>query len=215
MIKYPKIDSIFKRTARGDFTNQYAQSEFGYLRDCVWEWTEKIDGTNIRIGWDGKERLIGGRTASAQIPTFLFSMLDKTFTPDKLAECFGEAETDAVIFGEGYGAKIQKRGDNYIPDGVSMILFDVKVGPWWLTKDAVNEIASVFELGRVPVVGMGNLDQAVEFAKAGFPSHMGPKDFRGEGIVLRTPPGLLGRNGNPIMTKLKYKDWRHERNETK
>lgn len=28
-------------------------SEFDYLKDNTWIFTEKVDGTNIRIMWDG------------------------------------------------------------------------------------------------------------------------------------------------------------------
>ena len=31
------------------------------LKDCIWEFTEKIDGTNLRLNWDGHDMAYGGR----------------------------------------------------------------------------------------------------------------------------------------------------------
>ena len=58
MPTYPKIQSIYKRDPDNQyktFTTEYATPEIGYLADCEWEFTEKVDGTNIRIGWDGAQ----------------------------------------------------------------------------------------------------------------------------------------------------------------
>lgn len=58
-MKYHKINSIFKRDMtkpnRPFVVGEWAQPEFAYLSDNEWEWTEKIDGTNIRIMLDGDE----------------------------------------------------------------------------------------------------------------------------------------------------------------
>ena len=77
MREYPKINTIWKRDDRGRvIEGEYATPELEYLADLAWEWTEKVNGTNIRIGWDGAkpplgDYEIGGRTADAQIPAKL------------------------------------------------------------------------------------------------------------------------------------------------
>src|SRR5271165_5917716 len=111
MNEYHKIMSIYKRDQK---TNQFiigdwALPEIGYLASLDWEWDEKIDGTNIRIHWDGTNRKFGGRTDNAQIPAYLFERLEVLFTIENLKNCFGESP--ATLYGEGFGAKIQGGGD--------------------------------------------------------------------------------------------------------
>lgn len=113
----------------------------------------------------------------------------------------------ASIYGEGYGVKIQK-GGNYIKDGVGFILFDVKVGRWWLNREACEDIAKAFEIPIVPLIGYMTIPEAIEFVKAGFKSTIAEnKDYYAEGLVLKTPCGLLFRNGERIITKIKTCDF--------
>ena len=72
----------------------------------------------------------GGRTDNAQIPGHLLERLNQLFNKENLAQAFyiePDIEQTIILYGEGYGTKIQK-GGNYIKDGVDFILFDVKVG---------------------------------------------------------------------------------------
>ena len=76
----------------------------GYLRSG----NQKIDGTNIRVMWqDGKLKL-GGRTDNANIPADLVQLLYEAIDVRKLRDTFGD--TPVIIYGEGYGAGIQKGG---------------------------------------------------------------------------------------------------------
>ena len=77
----------------------------------------------------------GGKTDNAQIPAPLVARLNERFLPlaDMLSEMF---ENGACLYGEGYGAKIQKGGGNYRPDQ-DFVLFDVRVGEWWLERTSV------------------------------------------------------------------------------
>lgn len=52
MNTYPKIDTIFMRDTEGAkklIENNFRDPTIEYLKDNVWEFTEKIDGTNIRL----------------------------------------------------------------------------------------------------------------------------------------------------------------------
>lgn len=130
MSEYHKIQSIFKRDMtskrktliEGDWT----LPEFEYLAGNVWVFTEKVDGTNIRVIFKDGGVTFGGRTEDAQIPAQLVTRLNERFLPmaAKLAEVFPDGS--AVLYGEGYGAKIQKGGGNYRPDQ-DFVLFDVLV----------------------------------------------------------------------------------------
>lgn len=207
MKEYHKIQSIYKRD---EITHKFIEGEFSlpefeYLRNNEWCFTEKIDGTNIRIGWNGLTKKIGGRTENAQIPTFLYEKLEHLFPDEKLAKCFPEVEDIVILYGEGYGAKIQKGGGNYIPDGVDFILFDVLIGEWWLRRDDVDGIAQSLGIKSVPTLGYGTLDNAVQGIKVGVNSTFG--DFLAEGMVLRPTTELKSRAGHRIITKLKHKDF--------
>lgn len=81
MIEYPKIQSVFKRDPETKYATflegQYSLPEFAHLKDTLWRFEEKIDGTNIRImSHSGEEGIkYGGRTAKAEMPTFLIEKL--------------------------------------------------------------------------------------------------------------------------------------------
>lgn len=123
MKEYHKINSIFKRDLKGKFiTGDWADPAFGYLKDNSWVFTEKVDGTNVRIGWDNETKrvTIGGRTDAAQMPLFLVHRLQELFTPEK----FVEFTCPVILYGEGYGAKIQKGCGNYMADRTDFVLFE-------------------------------------------------------------------------------------------
>ena len=67
MIEYNKIETLWKRDMEG--TKKLLEGEFRnpaveFLKDNIWQFTEKIDGTNIRVHWDGHRVEFGGRTES-------------------------------------------------------------------------------------------------------------------------------------------------------
>ncbi len=207
---YHKINSLFKRDEKGKFIlGQWATPEIGYLNDNVWSWDEKIDGTNIRISWDGESVEIGGRTDNAQIPVFLYNKLLELFNADKMNNFFPDinANEPVCLYGEGFGAKIQKGGGNYISDGVNFCLFDILIGNFWLKKVDVDTIGLKMELEVAPEVGSGTIHEAIELISSGdFKSQWG--DFLAEGLVLRPNVHLKARNGDRIITKVKFKDFK-------
>lgn len=218
MKEYHKIQTVFLRSPESNFKNlmegQWALPEFEALKDIEWVWTEKIDGTNIRIMWDGFNVRFGGKTDDAQIPTFLLKVLQDTFTPEKMSRQFGggfaaQAEKiEVCLYGEGYGAKIQK-GGNYLPDRTDFILFDCRVQNWWLTRESVEDIAAKLEIGIVPIIGTGTLLQAVEYCKNGYKSTIAHNiNYDAEGLVMKPKVELFNRKGERVVSKIKFKDFR-------
>jgi len=209
MSEYHKIQTVYLRDPETKFKTllegQYAQPEFEYLANNEWGWTEKVDGTNIRIFWnaENQDREFRGRTDNAMIPAFLFKRLEELFPIECLQAKFPDGET--TLYGEGFGAKIQKGGGRYKADGVDFALFDVKVGTWWLRREDVENVADDLSLPIVPYIGEGPLHEMVEFAREGFDSEWG--NFTAEGIVARPNCELVGRNGERIITKIKHKDF--------
>ena len=87
----------------------------------------------------------------------MYDRLSEIFTPANLKK-FDEPIT---FYGEGYGAKIQKGGGNYNPDGVDFVLFDVRCGDFWLKRENVRDVANKLGIEDVPVVGTGTLEEMV------------------------------------------------------
>jgi hypothetical protein len=217
MNQYHKINTVFKRTPDGKkiLMWDYSQPEFEYLATNDWVFTEKVDGTNIRVMYDGISLTFGGKTNNAQIPAKLFEYLNSTFTKNLMNEVFPpvweegtECWPQVCLYGEGYGLKIQKGGGNYIPNGVSFVLFDIKIGDWWLQRENVEDVALKLGIETVPIIGEGTLYDLVNLCRAGFTSQWGP--FTAEGIVARPKVELKTRSGSRIITKLKYKDFNDE-----
>ena len=211
MKEYHKIQTVFKRDPITKYKTllfgEYSIPEFEYLQNNIWQFTEKVDGTNIRIGIKDKQLVIKGRTDNAQIPTFLLATLMNMFDPNKLMDIF-EENTDVCLYGEGYGAKIQKGGGNYKSNGTDFVLFDVRINEWWLKNEDVNSIANQLGIGVVPTIGCGTLADMVEMARQGITSKWG--NFPAEGIVARPSIELATRSGHRIITKIKTKDFRGE-----
>jgi len=205
MSEYHKIQSLYLRdpaTKHKTFLEgQYSLPEFAYLKNNHWVATEKVDGTNVRIYWDAQTKTVtfNGRTKDAQMPTALFQKLTEMFPASRFP-----FEHSLTLYGEGYGAKIQKGGGDYIPDGCGFILFDVFCG-CWLERPNVEDIASKLDIPIAPILYQGNLALMVEVCKAGFPSKL--RKSAPEGLVIRPQVELLRRNGERIITKLKLKDF--------
>jgi hypothetical protein len=210
MKEYHKIQTLFKRNLElpkkpmieGDWTTP----ELKYLAGNEWELTEKVDGTNIRIHWDGSKVRYGGRTDNAQIPTKLFIYLQETFVDEKF---WHTQMPKLTLYGEGYGAGIQN-GGLYNPKEQKFVLFDVVVHSedqdWWLTRDNVNDIADKLDIESVPVIGYSTLYTAITVVKNGLESQWG--EFEAEGIVARPLVHLTDRKGQRIITKIKGRDFK-------
>jgi hypothetical protein len=207
MDKYHKIVTVLKRDPETNMKKvilgQFATPEFEYLADNKWRFTEKVDGTNIRVGWTGDKVIFNGKGDNAQIPSLLLNHLNELFLPqvETFKEKFGDSP--ACLYGEGYGAKIQKGGGNYRSDQ-GFVLFDVRVNNWWLREPDVSDVAATFGLDVVPFVGEGSLHQMIDMVSGGQKSAWG--DFTAEGLVARPSQQLFTRKGDRIITKLKHKD---------
>lgn len=209
--EYPKIQSIFKRDKKTHYfiDGDFSLPEFEYLKDNVWIWTEKIDGMNMQIDWDGEMFMFGGKTDNAQIPSLLYNKLQEMFTIEKFKKLY--FDTPMCLYGEGYGAKI-RGGGKYISDGVGFILIDVLIDGWWLKRKNIEDIANKLEIDVVPIVGRGTLMDAISVIKSRrLKSRWG--DFLVEGLVLKPEVELKTRAGDRVITKIKHKDYKKEENE--
>jgi len=227
-MEYPKINSLWKREGwyfdeqcKKDPTKQagrqsfiigdYASEEFGNIK--YWDVEEKIDGTNIRVFYKDGQVRFGGRTKDAHIPCHLLDYLQGTLTPGLLGSRFADKDgsgTGVILFGEGFGPKIQAGG--YYSDKPGFCLFDVKIGHWWLEKDTVRGLATLLGVHTPPTVMLHSTEeeilQYVREKKCSLFAMNDPKhEHVMEGVICRPIKQMLFRNGDPIMFKLKCKEF--------
>jgi hypothetical protein len=208
MKEYNKIRTLWARSSERPHNmvvGQFDNPIFAALQDVQWVFTEKLDGTNIRIMWDGHKVTFGGRTDRAQIPATLLEVLLEMFGGEANEQVFENVfgETPACLYGEGIGPGIQKGGGLY--GKINFVLFDVMVGDVILERPNVVDVAAKFDIEIAEVVGTGNLLDLSNFVADGFNSYYG--DFVCEGVVARPTVELKDRMGRRIITKLKHKDF--------
>jgi len=66
MKEYHKIQTVWKRDQANNYRTLlegfWATQEIAYLKDLTWVFTEKVDGTNVRVMWDGSRYVsVGAR----------------------------------------------------------------------------------------------------------------------------------------------------------
>lgn len=213
MIKYEKLQTIYSRDIEGSkklIEGTYRDLTVKFLKDNDWEWTEKIDGTNIGIVWDGYKVSYQGRTERSEIPKPLLDKLKSIFDGSEVEQLFEEQfdQHNIVLFGEGYGNKIQGVGNKYIPNDVGFIMFDLWIDGNYQSRKNVEHTAKMFNIPVVPIVGHGTLDEAVSFVKTHPQSVIG--DLPMEGIVCRPKLELRDRCGERVIVKIKWKDFKNE-----
>lgn len=208
MKEYNKIETIYERDTNGTkklIEGKFRNKTVEYLASNEWEFTEKIDGTNIRIYWDGHNVTFGGRTERASIPTHLLNKLFEIFLNEETEQLFEQkfGGKEVILFGEGYGIKIQNGGD-YRSD-VGFILFDILIGDNYQSREVVEGIAKAFNLEVVPIVLRGTIQEAVDFVKTMPNSTIGKAKM--EGVVGRPKVEMQDRCGNRLIVKIKCRDF--------
>lgn len=209
MQEYHKIETLYERDEKtkklieGNFRNPTVE----LLKNVNWVFTEKVDGTNIRVHWDGHKVEFGGRTDKAQIPTQLLERLEKLFGGYENEQIFEQkfGDKDVILFGEGYGVKIQNGG--LYRNDVDFILFDVMICDNYQPRENVEEIAQYFGIDIVPIVLEGTLKDGVDYVKNNTKSIVALNGAEMEGLVGRPKFEVKDRCGNRIIVKIKRRDF--------
>ena len=217
-MEYPKTENLWVRDPETHVmapTNGYRHH--GFHQVDRWLVLEKVDGMNMRVIFepDAEEAVrVLGRTDRAQIPGDLMASIRTWATYTNLGCAFMDIDTEklpksVVLYGEGYGAGIQK-GGHYREDK-GFVLFDVLVDGHWLKWDDVCDVARNLGIETVPVLGRDMSTKDIE----GFIEYqiMRP-DWRAEGfmtdqpegVIARTDPYLFDARGRRIMFKHKVRD---------
>ena len=206
---YHKIETLYERDEKtkklimGKFRNPTIE----YLKDNLWQFTEKVDGTNIIVYWDGHKVEFHGRTEKSEIPKELLTRLNELFGGEINEEMFEQkfGEKEVALYGEGYGGKIQ--GGQY-KDEHDFILFDVMIGDNWQPRETLEDVANYFNIKAVPVVLVGTLQQGIDYVLNNRDSTIAEKNTKLEGIVGRTLIETKDRCGNRNIVKIKYNDFK-------
>lgn len=207
MKTYRKIPNIFEFDSLTRKPIRIAEP-FLTLKDIQWVGTEKVDGTNIRVYWDGYRISIAGRTDKAEIPPHLYKYLSDLFLTPEMESLFEEifGDKEAYIFGEGYGAKIQKSGELY-SETPKFIVFDVTVDGNELSLVNISNVALKLGLSMVDVVFHGTLEEAITYVKQHPNSYLNGGAHEMEGLVLSPLAAkLYDKNGDIIKCKCKWRE---------
>lgn len=212
MKKYEKIENIVNYDAKGKLPVGFTE-KYNLLKNLQYYGTEKVDGTNIGIVWDGYNITFQGRTEKSELPKNLEEKLKEIFLTPEMENVFEQifGEKQAIIFGEGYGYKIQNGGERYVVGEVAdFIVFDIMINDVYLMRESVEDICSKLNLKVVPIVFRGTLVDAVDYVLNNRESKvalMNNAKNNIEGIVCQ-PCGirLYDKDNHRIIFKVKYRD---------
>lgn len=211
MQQYHKIETLYTRDIQG--TKKLIEGTFRnplveYIQDCEWIFTEKIDGTNIRIFWDGHKVTFNGRTDNADLHGHLVDRLNELFVNNATEELFEQkfGEKEVMFIGEGYGAGIQKGGGEYI-ENKDFILFDVMVDDIFLERADIEKIAKAFNLQVVPLIPLKTIKEAVQYVKTKPLSMVGKCIREIEGVIGVPKVRITDFRGNRVIVKIKVEDF--------
>ena len=212
--KYEKFSSPFKKDDKYLNTEELAQ----YLPIGNWIKTEKIDGTNIRIiltkpdEEGNRETLIGSRKLVLNPEdkgSKIYMSCLKEVNLHKIAEYFKDVNSTVIIYGEGYGAGVQKGG--IYSKEKDYRVFDIRIGKAYQDFEYVKKVCVDNQLNLVPVYSDVDeitykecLETLRNFDKTLITDGDGGKP---EGLVYKFEPVLLNKYGERLLFKVKFKDF--------
>lgn len=216
-MKYHKINSLYKRDEKGKIIEgSFVNEIFKELYDSNYkfEYTEKVDGTNIRviITQDRENSFcieFRGKTDNAVIPNHLLLKLESLFYGVNWNKVFDwEKCSEVILYGEGFGYEIQKGGGNYNSKDTDFILFDVMIDGIFMRSEFVTDTAKSLNIKRVPILGYDSLKHIEKYVKTKPVSQISENpNFPMEGVVCRPIGDLKDRLDNRIIIKIKHKDY--------
>jgi hypothetical protein len=207
--EYHKIETLckFDQTTKKFIPNTFYNSSVEILKNHSWEFTEKIDGTNFRIYWNGHTLSYAGRTDNA-----VFSNEQKAFIEEKLVN---EAMTtsfetlfkdkEVIIYGELYGNKIQKDGHLYTTDnGYGFKVFDFYKDNTFMPYKHMIHLCKEIGYDLVPLVLVGTIDEGIYYVENNVKSTFSNAIL--EGLVGKPIGNFLDYRGDRIIVKIKRRD---------
>jgi hypothetical protein len=212
--QYPKIHTLWKRNPKGNrvIVGNYARDEFADLANVMFNWSEKLDGTNTRFYWNGESVVIGGRTDNAVWNPRVLESLRGLLIPEAFEYLYGKKHV--VLYGETFGAGIQKGGG--YGQNVMFRPFDLRMGTEdgitanspFTGRHKVTEISHALGVEPVEILSRMTIDQMWSAMVLGKIEGTYP-GVELEGVVGRPETPFYVANGeslSPVLVKLKYRD---------
>lgn len=204
MKTYQKIESLYKFDSEMKrFRKEYFNPIVEYLENNKWYGTEKVDGTNVRVHWDGYSFDFKARTDEGDLPKEIRIVLSETFNKEMeitFEQKFGQKEV--LLFMEGFGGKVQ-RGTYTLSE--RLIGFDIMIKDVYLDKEKSKEIFEELGLEFVPVIEFNNLNEAIKYVKENKNSIVDP-NVKPEGLVCYPQQRIYNHKGERIIVKIKKRD---------
>lgn len=201
-----KIETLFERDEKTHkvYPDRLKNPVYGIFKS--WVFTEKVDGTSMRVIWDAGRLTFRGRSDNAQVPPDLLAWMTENIRVEAFQKAF--EGRDVTIYGEGYGAGIQKGG--FLSPVKKFIAFDVFIPQgergWYLNDASARDVCGALGIDFVPFVGNLSLEEGVEMVRRGFLSALGEHP-PAEGLVGRPCETLYDKKGARIIIKLKTRDF--------
>ena len=203
---YEKIKNVLSFGSIKDKTITFTE-EYEFLKGLKYYATEKLDGTNIRLYYDGYKTTIHGRTEKSLLPKGFLEKFSKLYDLEiinsKLEELFGDKEV--VIYGEGIGEKIQADGEKYVKDGIDFVVFDILINGTFLERKSIEEISSELGFKVVNVIIQGTLEDMIAFVST-HPMSVFNEKHEMEGLVCKPLIALYFKDRTRVCFKIKYND---------
>ena len=215
-VEYQKIETVFvyDKTARM-FRSSYFNPIVRYLARAEWIGSEKVNGANSSVYWDGHTIQFFGRTGTDFIEGQK-EALERTFGGMEVAfeQAFGSKQVR--LFMECYGGKIcrEEGGAGRYRNNPALIGFDVQINGIYLDRSAIRQIFSSFGISAVGMKPYTSLEEAIRevqwMADAKKESPLNEEGFHTEqeGLVLLPKIRLFDHQYNRIAVKVKCEDMR-------
>ena len=191
---------LYVPTQKDNLLEYYQNPLFWYLSTLKWTYKRKLDGSNLRVKWDGNRVIWHGKTNKFGGFKGLAEYMAETFPEEIFEEKFGREKT-VLLFGEYMGPRIQ--GNELGLEEREFILFDVKIGNSWLAPENVEAVAKYFWLKTYADFGERDEDTLLNLI-----SRVAGGEFKDwEGIVCSPSVPCLQPNGGRVICKIKNKDY--------
>lgn len=210
-IPYPKIRNIYYRNMNGDkkiVQGKYSKDYLEYLANLEWEGTEKLDGMNVGLVWDGYKITFQGRTEKTAFTKEQLEYLVTNFATPEVEEVLEQqfGDSSAIFYGELVGKGIGACGAKYYADGYRFVVFDILANDVWYNRGAVDHFAKAIGAEIAPVLITGTLPELVEHVRQKPADSMAHDLLEAEGLVARPKIELFNNKGERIITKIKVRD---------
>ncbi len=188
--------------------NLYKNQEILMFKECYA--LEKIHGTSTHITFSPVKQtqfFSGGVSHYDFVGLFDEGLLNKKFKELNI-------DTEVIIYGEGYGGKIQSMKNIY-GNKLKFIAFSVKIGHSWLSVPKAEEFVKQFDIEFVDYEKISTDLKEIDRLRdkdstQAIRNGMGLGKKR-EGIVLRSLIELKKNNGSRIIVKHKRDDFKETR----